>query len=254
MDKVTATIITFNEERKIERCLESISWADEIVVVDSHSTDHTVEICKRFTERVLIRDWPGYIEQKNFAIEKATHDWIFAIDADEEVSPQLQEEIKRLKHFGFMTAGYQMPRKVYYLNRWISHGTWYPDYKIRLFNRKHGKWGGINPHDKIMLTGKCVKLRGDLYHYTYDNLRSHILQINSFSSISAAELKKRGKRPSLLNIVFNPLIKFINSYIIRRGFIDGVAGFYIAVIIRFEAFLKYIKLWELYHFPPSQDN
>lgn len=253
MQKVSVTIITFNEVDKIRRCLESVRWADEIVVVDSHSTDDTVEICKQFTDRLFIRDWPGYIEQKNYAIEQATHDWIFAIDADEQVSPELQEEIQRLKNGEFHIAGYKMPRRVYYFNRWIRHGTWYPDYKIRLFHRRHGKWGGINPHDKIILNGGCRTLRGDLYHYTYENLSSHIRQINSFSSISAAELEKGGKRPSLLNVIFNPLAKFINSYIIRRGFLDGVAGFYIAVIISFETFLKYVKLWELVHFPPSKE-
>jgi glycosyltransferase involved in cell wall biosynthesis len=252
MNKITATIITFNEENNIRECLDSISWADEIVIVDSFSTDKTVEICKRYTDRIIEREWPGYIEQKNFAIDQSSYDWIFAIDADEVVSPELKDEILLLKNMGFDKHGYKMPRKVFYLNRWILHGTWYPDYKIRLFNRRYGRWGGINPHDTVILDGICGTLKHDLYHYTYEDLLGHINQINKFSSISAAELKKRGKKPSIFNIIVNPFVKFMNSYFIRRGFMDGKVGFFIACIISFETFLKYIKLWELYYISQSE--
>lgn len=252
MGKISVTIITFNEERNIRRCLESVRWADEIVVVDSFSTDKTVEICREYTEHVIQHEWLGYVQQKNYAVDCATYDWIFSLDADEEISPELQSAILGMWKRGFSYDGYKVARKVYYLGRWIRHGGWYPDYKIRLFHRAKGRWGGIDLHEKVILNGTCGKLKGDLFHYTYENITVHIRKMNSYTTISAQKLYKKGRKPSLLNIFFNPPVKFIKTYFIKAGFLDGKAGFFISIIGSFYVFMKYLKLWELYQFNPDK--
>ena len=246
MIKISAVVLTFNEEKNIIRCLESVSWADEILVVDSFSTDSTIELSKNYTSQIIQNEWPGYIEQKNFAVENAKYDWIFSIDADEEVSPQLRDEILRVKSEGPRADGYKMPRKVFYLEKWINHSGWYPDLKIRLFDRRKGKWGGVNPHDKVILSGSCGRFDGDLFHYTYENIFAHVHQLNRFSTIAAEAMLEKGRKPSLFKILFNPPGNFFTAYILRRGFLDGMAGFLISAMIGYHAFLKYFKLWELY--------
>ncbi len=244
MIPISAVIITFNEEKNIRRCLESLKWADEIVVVDSYSEDATVAICKELGARVIQRDWPGHIEQKNFAVDSAANDWVLSLDADEELSPELHESIQKLRQAGFKKPGYRMARRVHYLGQWINHSGWYPDYKIRLFDRRKGRWGGVNPHDMVILDGEFDTLAGDLFHYSYEDVRAHIRQMNSFTSIAAAELLKSGRKPSLLNLLFNPFVKFIKTYFFKRGFLDGKAGFFLAVLGSFYVFLKYLKFWE----------
>jgi glycosyltransferase involved in cell wall biosynthesis len=247
-EKISVTVVTYNEEKNIDRCLKSVNWADEIIVVDSFSTDRTVDICRQYTDKVIQHKWEGYIKQKNYAVKHAKFDWILAIDADEEISPALKEEIEKLKTTGFTKNGYKIPRKVYYLGKWIKHGGWYPDYKIRLFDRQRGQWGGIDPHDEIQLQGACGRLKNDLFHYSYEDLRAHINQINSFTSISAQEFAKKGKRALMLNILFNPFFKFLKAYILKLGFLEGRVGFFISILGSFYVFLKYLKLWELDQF------
>ena len=243
--KISAAIITYNEEANIRRCLESVLWADEIIIVDSFSTDATVEVAREYTDRVIQRDWPGYIEQKNFAVGQAANEWVFAIDADEEVSPALQRSIRELRAKGLMADGYRLARRVHYLGKWINHSGWYPDYKVRLFNRDKGHWGGVNPHDEVILSGAVATLSGDLYHYSYKNIAAHIQQINKFTSIAAHELYSQGRRSSLLSVLGNPAVKFFKVYFLKRGFLEGLTGFFIAVTGSYYVFLKYMKLYEL---------
>lgn len=246
MEKISVTIITLNEEENIRRCLESVKWADEIVVVDSGSSDRTVEICREYDAKVIEREWPGHIQQKNFAIDSAANNWILSLDADEEISPQLLDSIKTCRSTGFDKAGYRMPRRVYYLGRWVNHSGWYPDLKLRLFDRRLGRWGGVNPHDTVIIDGNCGLLSGDLYHYSYRDLAAHARQINSFTSIAAREMLQNGRRPSLANLLLNPAASFFKTYVAKRGFLDGRVGFIIAVMGYFYVFLKYAKFWELY--------
>lgn len=243
MEKLSVTIITLNEESNIRDALESVKWADEIVVVDSGSTDKTVDICREYTDKVFYNPWPGHIAQKNLAIEKSTHHWILSIDADERVTPELAGEIKRVLE-GPSVDAYAVPRLVFYLGRWIDH-SWYPDYKVRLFRRDKGRWGGINPHDKVVVDGKVERLKGDLLHYSYKDIAHHVNTMNSFTTISAREYSKLGKEAGLLDLIFKPAGMFLKKYLLKQGFRDGMPGFIIAVSSAYYVFLKYAKLWEL---------
>ena len=251
---VSVCIITHNEEKRIRQCLESVKWAEEIVVVDSHSTDRTVEICKEYTQRVYQRDWPGHVEQKNFALGLASHEWALCLDADECLSTELTREIQgELSSNGDAVAGYVMSRHTHYLGRWINHGGWYPDYKLRLFKRSLGKWGGINPHDKVLLSAGTTKtLKGEILHFNYEDIASQIRTIDSFSRIFTQNMLKDGTPLSVPTIVasmlFRPPVKFFEMYLLKRGFLDGMAGFIIASATAFFIFLKYAKLWEAKRF------
>ncbi|MBI5756227.1 MAG: glycosyltransferase family 2 protein [Nitrospirae bacterium] len=244
MEKLSVTIITLNEEHNIREALESVKWADEIVVVDSGSSDKTVDICKEYTGKVFYNAWPGHIAQKNFAIDKASNQWILSIDADERVTPELADEIKEVLK-GPETDAYAVPRHVFYLGRWIDHSGWYPDYKLRLFSRDKARWGGINPHDEVITSGSVKYLKGDLLHYSYRDISHHVNTINNFTTIGAREYLKLGKRASLWNIISRPMGTFLKKYILKQGFRDGLPGFIIAVSSAYYVFLKYAKLWEL---------
>jgi glycosyltransferase involved in cell wall biosynthesis len=246
---VSACIITYNEEASVEECLKSVAWANEIVVIDSESTDRTVEICERFGARVERRPFPGHIEQKNHAIRGASHAWVLCIDADERLSPALCEEIQReLSANGDAVDGYYMPRHTFYLGRWIDHGGWYPDYKLRLFKRDKGMWGGVNPHDRVLLEGSTRILKNDLLHYTYRDLSHHVRTINSFTSIMAEERHRRGRRFRLPLLVLKPFVKFLKMYLWQGGFLDGLPGFVIAISGAYYVFLTDAKLWEIERF------
>lgn len=244
---LSVCVVTYNEEKNIRDCLESVAWADEIIVVDSFSSDKTTEICREFTDEVVQREWKGQIDQKNFALRCAKQDWVLLIDADERLSPKLIKEIKKeLSRKNSEYDGFCFPRHVYYLGRWINHGEWYPDYKLRLFRKAKGRIRGVEPHDKVELTGRQVKyLKGDLWHFTYENIFAQVETLNKFSSISAGEMAKQGKAFHPFQILFRPIIRFITGYIIRGGFRDGMPGFIIAVASSLYVFLKYFKLWEL---------
>ncbi len=244
---LSVCVVTYNEEENVRDCLKSVAWADEIIVVDSFSSDKTTEICREFTDEVVQREWKGQIDQKNFALSRTKYDWVLLIDADERLSPSLIEEMKKeLSKKNSEYDGFCFPRHVHYLGRWINHGEWYPDHKLRLFRKAKGRIGGIEPHDKVKLTGRQVKyLKGDLWHFTYKNIFAQVETLNRFSSISAQEMAKQGKAFQPLQILSRPIMRFITAYIIRTGFRDGMPGFIIAVISSFYVFLKYFKLWEL---------
>ena len=247
-EKVSACVTTFNEERNIARCLRSLTWCDEIIVIDSFSTDRTVDLCREFTENVHQHQWLGYIGQKNLARKIATQPWILFLDADEEVSDELREEILReLEHNDGTFAGYQFPRMVNYLGKWIRHGEWYPDLKLRLFKKDKGRSGGQEPHDQVYVNGRIKTLKGHLFHYTYDDLHDHLETMNRFSTITAQE-KFKAKSPSRCwsDMMFRPPLRFIKAYFLKGGWMDGWRGFLIACISSFGVCMKYAKLWELH--------
>lgn len=244
--KISACVTTFNEEHNIRRCLESVRWCDEIVVVDSFSTDRTVEICREYTPRVYQHPWQGYIGQKNYIRSLASHEWILFVDADEEVSPELREEIQReLAVNDGRIAGYRFPRMVNYLGRWIRHGEWYPDYKLRLFLKDRGRSGGTEPHDQVFVNGEVKTLRNPLYHYTYEDIHDHLETMNRFSSITAQEKFKLHSHFRWRDFLLRPPLRFMKAYVLRGGFLDGRRGFLIALISAFGVAMKYAKLWEI---------
>jgi glycosyltransferase involved in cell wall biosynthesis len=243
---VSAIVVCFNEEHNIGRCLESLAWCDEIVVVDSFSTDRTVEICRRYTDCVIQRAWAGYRDQKAFAHSQATKDWVLLVDSDERVTTELRDEIQQvLSERNVAYMGFALPRVVFYLKRWWWRGGWYPDFDVRLFRRDKATWGGSDPHEKILVDGKVRRLRHPLEHFSYRNIDDHMQRINRFTTISSAELRRGGERFSVIDAVLRPAVRFFRSYIVRRGFMEGFAGFYVAVTAAVYVFLKYAKLWEI---------
>lgn len=249
---ISCCIVCFNEEANIRRCLESVKWCDEIVIVDSFSTDRTLQICQEYTPKVTQRVWPGYVEQKRFALSQASYEWVLNVDADEEVSPELQQDILRvLERNDPAVDGFYIPRLVYYLGRWWRRG-WYPSSRLRLFRKTKVRWGGVNPHEKVLLRGQADRLPGNLYHYTYDNITDHLRTINGLTDIAAHELALRGKQASVVDILFRPLWRFLRFYLLSGCIRDGRAGFFVSVTSAFYTFLKYAKLRE--HNTLSQPN
>jgi len=243
---LSVCIITFNEEQNIRDCLESVAWVDEIIVVDSFSQDTTVSLCRMFTEKVYEKEWQGHVKQKNCALQYASNEWVLCIDADERVSTELREEIERnLSMEGNSCDGYYFPRHSYYLGKWINHGGWYPDYKLRLFKKSKGRWGGQDPHDKVILKGTTTQLKGELLHFVYKNVSHQLQTVDTFSTITATALDREGDRFNLFKLLYRPSIKFFETYCIKRGFMDGLPGFIIAITSSFYVFLRYVKLWEL---------
>jgi glycosyltransferase involved in cell wall biosynthesis len=240
---LSACIITFDEEDRIDDCLASVDFCDEWIVVDSHSRDRTRERAAARGARVIERDWPGHVAQKEFAIRQATHDWVLCIDADERVGPRLREEILRLKAQGFEgRAGWDFPRKTFYLGRFIEHGLWYPDRQLRLFDRRRGRWGGNDPHDKVLLDGPRGHLAGDLLHYSYRDFANHLATIDRYTTIMAQGLLARGRRARPIDLVTHPLVRFVRGYVFKAGFLDGWRGLLIAFLAAHYVRMKYAKL------------
>lgn len=245
MNKISAVIITLNEEKNIGRCLDSLKRiADEVVVVDSLSTDKTKEICAQYGVRFIEQRFLGYIEQKNFAMSLATHDIILSLDADEALDEKLSNEILRVKK-DFKHSGYKFNRLTNYNGFWVRHSGWYPDTKLRLVRKKIARWEGTNPHDALVVDGSIDHLSGDLLHYSYDSISAHILQTNKFSTIEAKSLFDKGKRATIAKLVTRPLFQFFKDYILKRGFLDGHYGFIICFINSLYVLLKYGKMLDL---------
>ncbi len=242
---VSVCVVAMNEEENIVECLKSADFGAEIVVVDSHSTDATREKAAALGARVIERDWPGYVEQKNFAMEQAKCDWVFCIDADERVSPELRASIVAALGRPDLPDGFEMPRRTWYLGRWIRRGGWYPDRKVRLVRRGKARWGGTNPHDHLYVEGRVERLDGDLLHYAYPTIGDHLRTIDSYTTIIARGKHAAGKRAGVLDLTLRPLGKFLRMYFLKAGFLDGRAGFVVAVTGAFYVFLKYAKLWDL---------
>jgi glycosyltransferase involved in cell wall biosynthesis len=244
---VTACIISFNEAHQIEDCLNALSFCSDIVLIDSHSSDETCTLAAKYTDRILSRDWPGHIDQKNFAIDQAKTDWVLCIDADERVTPKLRKSIIELFSTDPENDGYEINRRTYYLGQFIDHGGFYPDRKLRLFRRSKGRWGGTNPHDHVFLEKECQsgRLNGDLHHHSYRNIADHLKTIDYFTSIAAREKLSKGRSSVLPGLMFGPSWKFFKMFVVKRGFLDGNAGLIVALLGAFYVMLKYAKLWEL---------
>ncbi len=247
MIKISGVIIAFNEEKHIERCIKSLqNLCDEIIVVDSFSTDQTPAICHRLGVKFSTHAFVGHIEQKNYAMSLATHEFILSLDADEALSDELVSSIAQLKNSPSYPA-YSFNRMTNYCGHWVRHCDWYPDVKVRLWRKDIGHWGGVNPHDIVELkAGIAPKhLPGDLLHYSYDTISSHITQTNKFTTIAAQALFKQNKKSSLFKIFTRPPLKFLKDYFLRLGLLDGRYGFIICCINSLSALLKYSKLYEL---------
>ncbi|MCX7918699.1 MAG: glycosyltransferase family 2 protein [bacterium] len=247
MRPVSVCIIAYNEADKIARCLQSVSWANEIIVVDSGSSDNTIEICKQYTDKIYHRDWTGYVDQKNYAMSLAKYDWVLSVDADEEVSPELSQEIQRLFQSEVNNfVGYNIPRLTYYLGKWIKHSGWYPDEQLRLFQKNKAKWVGRELHERIQVDGSIGRLNNVIYHYTYRDISEHLATINHFATLWVEEQVTygKGKKPSAGRLVLHPVIKFIECYFWKRGFLDGKHGLIIAGFSAYYIFLRNVKLFE----------
>ena len=247
MVRLSAVIITYNEEKNIGRCLSSLQGiADEIVVVDSGSSDKTREICGQHQVSFHTHPFEGYIGQKNYATSLAKNDFILSIDADEALSDELRQSVLQLKN-DWQMDGYTFNRLTNYCGRWIRHCGWYPDRKLRLFKKDSGQWGGRNPHDRFLLKNESRLgfIRGDLHHYSYYTIDEHLDQVNNFTTIDAQAMFDSGKRANAFHLLFKPCIRFIRDYVTRLGFLDGAYGFAICRISAFATFIKYSKLRHL---------
>ncbi|MFN3196271.1 MAG: glycosyltransferase family 2 protein [Chlorobiota bacterium] len=245
--KLSAVIIAYNEEDKIGMCLDSLSAiADEIIVVDSFSTDRTVEICESKGATVIKQKFLGYIEQKNFALQMANYEYVLSLDADEVLSEKLKQSILNIKENPTHDA-YKFNRLTSFCGQWIKHGGWYPDTKLRLWKKELGSWAGTNPHDKVVLNEnvKVGFLEGDLLHYSIDSIEQHLEQIQKFTTIAAKAMHEKGRQSSIGNIILNSVFKFIRDYIIRLGFLDGFYGYVVAKNSAYAKYLKYLKLYQL---------
>jgi (heptosyl)LPS beta-1,4-glucosyltransferase len=246
---LSVTIITRNESAQIAGALASVRWAGDLVVVDAHSTDDTSAIARGFTDRVFLREWEGYAAQKNYAASLARFDWVLSLDADERVTEELAAEIRnRLggEHRAAGPGGYRVPRASHYLGRWLRSTDWYPDYQIRLYDRRRGRWAGRHVHESVAVDGGDVgRLRGELLHYPYRDISHHLQTIDRYTGLAARELFEAGRRASLLDIAVRPPLAFLRNYVLRHGFTDGGAGFVVSLLNSGYVLLKFAKLWEM---------
>lgn len=243
--RLSVVIITFNEEKNIGRCIESVrNVADEIIVVDSHSADNTLAIAARLGAKVRLQPFLGYVEQKNMALSLAENEFVLSLDADEALDKTLEASIMKAKE-QFTHTGYTMNRCTNYCGKFIRHGAWYPDKKLRLINKSLAYWGGDNPHDKLMMKedAPIMHLMGDLLHYSYNSIEDHVLQNNKFSTISAETLFRRGKKTNIFKMIIHPSWAFLLGYIFRGGFLDGFYGYVVAYHVAHLSFLKHAKLY-----------
>ena len=248
--KITATIITFNEAENIRAACESVGWANEILVVDSESTDETREIAAECGARVVSRAWPGFAAQKQFAVDEAKHDWIFSLDADERVSEELRHSIEDLLYTKEeqLADGYRIARRSFYMNRWIRGGGWYPDYQLRLYNKARGQWQGAYIHESVKMdtTARTGTLTGDILHYSVKDAAHHHRMIGErYAPLAARQMFESGRRTTPFRIITAGKIAFIRSYLLKGGWRDGLAGFAIARFAAHHAFLKHLMLWEM---------
>lgn len=239
--KISATIIAFNEERNIARVIESLRCCDEILVLDSGSNDRTVEIAGKHGARVEEASWHGYAAQKNIAAGLAANDWILSLDADESLSEALEAEIWQIKKAGPEFDGYTMPRLAQYLGRWILHSGWYPDRKVRLFNRNKATWVGEFVHESVKVNGAVGHLESNLLHFTCNSLSEHLRSMDGYTTLAAQEIVERGKNADISKLLLDPPWTFLRTYVIQRGFLDGVEGLAIAYMAALYNFVKYFK-------------
>ena len=245
MPKVSVTVITKDEAADLADALRSVAWADEIVVVDSESTDETTAIARQFTDRVVVRPWPGYAAQKNYAASIAAHDWIFSLDADERVTPALAEAIRAAVDATPAHQAYRIPRVTWHLGRWIRSTDWYPDYQVRLYDRRTAEWTGRYVHESVTVRGTLGELGHDLRHYAYRDIGDHLETIDRYSGYAARQMYENGQRAAVLHLAAHPPLAFLRNYVLRGGVRDGVPGLIISAMNAYYVFLKFAKLWEL---------
>ena len=255
MPKLTVTVITRNESANVDAALVSVAWADEIIVIDAESTDDTVAIARRHATRVEARPWPGFSAQKNYAASLAAHDWILSLDADERVTPALAAEIRSLLAAEPARRGYRVPRVSHYLGRWI-HGTdWYPDYQLRLYDRRAGEWNGRRVHESVRLaSGEPGRLTHPLEHFPYRDISHHLATIDRYTTLAAEQMRADGRTVSLAGVVLHPPFAFLRNYVLRGGFRDGGAGFIVSALNSYYVFLKLAKAWERESGSPGSDT
>ncbi len=245
-EHLSVVIITHDEERNIEACLKSVQWVDEIVVVDSFSTDDTVKVCLEYTQKVFQRPWPGYGLQKNFGIEQARGEWILIIDADERIAPELREEIqsvlKRTAEDG--VVAYEMPRKNHFFGRWVRQADQYPDYQIRLFKKGKAWYNEKKLHENLIVKGPIGRLEHCLMHYSFESLSDWLRKLSHYSRLMAEEQSVERKRVHGLDLLFRPFSTFIKLYGLKKGYAEGIRGMIISVYASLFTFLKYAKMWE----------
>lgn len=245
MSSLSVILITKNEQENIRECLESVRWADEIIVVDSGSTDKTVEYTRKYTKKIFEREWQGFGATKNFALSKVKGEWVLSIDADERVTPELATEIQKVVQSRTTRfVGYSFPRKAFFLGRWIKHCGWYPGRVVRLFRRNAGTFTDSQVHESLRVAGAVGELSADLLHFTDPNLFHYFQKFNRYTSLAVDEMATRSESFSLSQLAFRPLWTFIRMYMIKLGFLDGIEGFILCVLSSCYVFTKYAKLWE----------
>jgi glycosyltransferase involved in cell wall biosynthesis len=242
--RVSAVVITLDEEARLRGCLGSVAWADEIVVVDAESTDKTVQIAREFTDRVVVRAWPGFAAQKNFALDQATGDWLLSIDADEEVSSELKTEILALLAGAPVADGYRIPRRNMMWGHWIRHGGLYPDWQLRLFRRGRGRFGERRVHESVTVEGRVDRLRGHLVHQSYRDVTDFVIRSDRYATLAAEEAARRGARIGARDLLLRPLARFVSMYLLQRGFLDGRRGLLLAGLYAYYVFIRSAKIWE----------
>ena len=246
MAKISACIISFNEEKKIEDCLKSLqAVVDEIIIIDSNSTDKTLEIARKYTDKIFLHDFQGYGKQKNLATDKATNNWVISLDCDERLSSELQSSIKSIKNDLDDNAVYSMARKTFYIYRWLNH-CWYPDRKTRLFNKSKTRWLDNDVHESVDTNNmQTILLSGDILHYSFDSISDHLKTIDKFTQIGANDLLKKGKRISVISPLVHASWTFFKLYFLKRGFLDGFAGLTVSVLSYMHVFIKYSRAYIL---------
>lgn len=252
--QVSACIITRNEAAHIVECIRSVAFCDEVLVVDSCSSDATRQLAVAAGARVIEQEFLGHVRQKQLAIEAAAHDWVLCVDADERVSPELAAAVQgALAADAAGCAGFEVARHTFYLGRFIDHGGWWPEWRLRLFDRRRGRWGGTDPHDHVLIDGAARRLAGELVHFNYRDLSHHAAKIDSYSSIIAARRMAAGERFALHKLILRPPARFVRMYLLKGGFRDGVRGFLVAWMGAYYVFMKYAKLWECEHVAQRDD-
>jgi glycosyltransferase involved in cell wall biosynthesis len=242
--RLSVVIVTLNEEDRLRACLESVAWTDEIVVVDAESQDKTAQIARDFTDRVIVRPWPGFAAQKNFGLAEAGGDWILSLDADEQVSPELREEIARVLAANGPHDGYRLPRRNLFWGRWIRHGGLWPDWQLRLFRRGRGRFGERAVHESVVVTGSVGRLAAPLIHRSYRDVSDFLTRADRYSTLAAEEWARSGRRIGVSDLVLRPLGRFLSMYVLQRGFLDGRRGFLLAMLYAYYVFVRSVKAWE----------
>jgi glycosyltransferase involved in cell wall biosynthesis len=252
--KISASIIVRNEEANVAEVCQTVAWADEIVIVDSDSTDRTVEIARRHTDKVFNREFRGYKDKHEFADAQTTGDWIFWIDADERVTPELREAIEKLRQRDPATLpdGFRIARRTQYLGRWIQHSGWYPDYQMRLYRKAASYWDGVSPHETARVDGRVETLPGEFRHYTKRNLSEHHRVLDEYTTLAAEFHAGKNKRVRAIDLFVLPIAAFIRTYVFKQGFRDGVPGLIIAMFTAYSVFLKFAKVWEKNNVQPEE--